>query len=914
MKLLNAVVLSALLCSSLRAAIVISHRTDATQLERLAGAEVRRYLYLRTGELAEVRAGATDATITIALDPALAEQQFALRGKGKALKLTAREPLGTLWAAYRLAELLGIRFTLSGDVIPDERIPFSPPRVDETHSPAFAKRGLQPFHDFPEGPDWWTLDDYKAILSQLAKLRMNFFGLHTYPEGMPNAEPTTWIGLASDIGEKGTVRFAYPSWWFNTAIDGWGYHARRTSDFSFGASQLFDRDDFGSPVMHRDVPRPWSREACAGVFASSGAMLNDAFRFGRSVGIQSCVGTETPLVIPADLRKRLEAMGKSPDDPKAVADLYEGIFRRVSEAYPVDYYWLWTPERAIQVSQTQADLKAMLAGYAKARPAFKLALCGWGWLANNFETFDADLPKDVAFSCINDEVGNAAVSPKFASVSGRGKWAIPWLEDDPGLTMPQLWVGRMRADAIDAKRYGCDGLMGIHWRTRAISPNLEAIAQAGWRVDEWRKKHEEKDKPAFEAIGGSVVSFPANAIAGTEDAPLYQSVRYNLSGYRVSVPNGVYTVRLQFCEPHYPEKGKRVFAARLQGKTVIERLDIFETVGKDKALDYTFKDVQVTDGTLAITFDPIVEYPAIAAFDIDGPARVKVNCGGESYKDYLADRALPRYRVSDDFYRAWARDQFGLEEVGAVFARVDCALPRPATWINGPGMIAPDGRPWEQAKKDYAFVEELEALGGRVKGAGAKARFSYWVETFRYLRAMGRTACALHVRNAAAAAKDAAKLESAQRELAEAIEEAHQHLLATVSTSGELGTVANWQMRIIPDLLGAKVEALRTAYRGPTRLFVPTVRSVLEKGEPLRLRVIVQSEKPGESVTLHHRPMGGAEFMAAEMHHAARGVWECALDIAGTDIQYYIESKVGDQAARWPETAPAIAQTVIIMP
>ena len=43
-------------------------------------------------------------------------------------------------------------------------------------------------------------------------------------------------------------------------------------------------------------------------------------------------------------------------------------------------------------------------------------------------------------SCINRTVGNTPVEPGFAKVQGRPKWAIPWMEDDPGLTMPQLWA------------------------------------------------------------------------------------------------------------------------------------------------------------------------------------------------------------------------------------------------------------------------------------------------------------------------------------------------------------------------------------------------------------------------------------------------------------------------------------------
>ena len=66
-------------------------------------------------------------------------------------------------------------------------------------------------------------DDYLAVIGQLPKLRMNFFGLHTYPEERPNAEPTVWIGLQSDIGADGKVKFSYPSSYMNTLRGNWGY-------------------------------------------------------------------------------------------------------------------------------------------------------------------------------------------------------------------------------------------------------------------------------------------------------------------------------------------------------------------------------------------------------------------------------------------------------------------------------------------------------------------------------------------------------------------------------------------------------------------------------------------------------------------------------------------------------------------
>ena len=73
----------------------------------------------------------------------------------------------------------------------------------------------------------------------------------------------------------------------------------------------------------------------------------------------------------------------------------------------------------------------------------------------------------------------------FQNIQDRSKWAIPWMEDDPDMISAQLWVGRLRKDALDAYRYGCDGLFGIHWRTRILGPNVSALAQAAWRCDDW---------------------------------------------------------------------------------------------------------------------------------------------------------------------------------------------------------------------------------------------------------------------------------------------------------------------------------------------------------------------------------------------------------------------------------------------
>lgn len=470
-------------CSTLEGsdpAVNIVCPAGATTAELLAAKEVRRYLYLRTGELPPVVRsgkrlpskanliviGQKDRPAVKALTAvndklassvgSLAPQQYVLRtisrGRGQAVLIAGGDPIGTLYAAYRFAEHLGVRFYLHGDTIPEQRIALEIPELDDTGKPLFNTRGIQPFHDFPEGPDWWNADDYKAVIAQLPKLRMNFFGLHTYPQGGVGPEPTVWIGMPSDFNDDGTVKFSYPSRHFTTAnvTGAWGYQPAKTSDYTFGASQMFERDDYGPDYMQG--MNPWtelSTEKANELFDRMGGTLNEAFGYAHALGVKTCVGTETPLVIPDAVKERLKAMGRDASDQAVVQELYEGMFQRIAKAYPLDYYWFWTPEdwtwrdpQDEQVEATLADFEAAVAAAKKVGAPFTLATCGWVLgPPKDRALFDNSLPKDMPMSCINRNVGFAPVEPGFANIEGRPQWAIPWLEDDPAMIIPQLWAG-----------------------------------------------------------------------------------------------------------------------------------------------------------------------------------------------------------------------------------------------------------------------------------------------------------------------------------------------------------------------------------------------------------------------------------------------------------------------------------------
>jgi hypothetical protein len=259
----------------------------------------------------------------------LAPEHFLLksvtdRRRAKALVVVGGDDAGVLYGAYRLAERLGVRFYLHGDVVPDARMAPSLadlPDLDERGAPLFKTRGINPFHDFPEGPDWWDEGDYLAYVAQLAKMRMNFIGLHCYPEGGVGPEPAVWIGLPSDVGPDGRVGFAYPSQWANTARNGmWGYSSMKTADFCAGASGLFASDDFGPEVMEGLMPRPGTPEDSARLFDRTGVMYGRAFARARSLGVKTCIGTETPLTVPKAVKERLKAQGKDFRDAAVVRE------------------------------------------------------------------------------------------------------------------------------------------------------------------------------------------------------------------------------------------------------------------------------------------------------------------------------------------------------------------------------------------------------------------------------------------------------------------------------------------------------------------------------------------------------------------------------------------------------------------
>jgi hypothetical protein len=270
---------------------------------------------------------------------------------------------------------------------------------------------------------------------------------------------------------------------------------------------------------------------------------------------------------------------------------------------------------------------------------------------------------------------------------------------------------------------------------------------------------------------------------------------------------------------------------------------------------------------------------------------------------------------------------------------LDGHLPRPADWVTGPGSIRPDNRPWETVRKEYDFATYFFSMTPAIRGRGNQERFHYWCHQFLYLEAIAQVRCVWARYNAAVAKVRAEKSPEARKrlarevalpvrwELVKAVAWMHRNLLATVSNAGELGNICNWQQQTLPVLLTTPGKELATLlgeplpadaeptkeFSGELRIIVPTVRTAIAKGEPLKLTVILAGIEPRDAA-LYWRPLGQGEFAKIPLTHVARSVYQVIMPKAAAqaDFEYYI-LVADDQgnSLNFPATAPKLNQTVV---
>jgi len=506
----------------------IVYPSSGSDGELLAAKEVRRYIYLRTDEVLAIQ-GATslppggELILVANDDDPMVENLRGLinhttnpygfiiksvnSGGRDILVITGNDSAATLHAAYRYAEHLGCGFDLAEDAIPDAKITLDITGLDEVTEPLFPTNGFLPFHDFYHGPDIWSTADYKSFISQIAKLGMNFIGLHTYPtwstteektgDVRQGPEPTVWMGKPGDFDPAtGNVSWSFPAYYRHTACPNfiWAHRTLDTDQFGSGTAQLFDRNEWGSDIFGTTMPSPTDMTAWNQVWNRQGQMFKEAFGLAKTIGVKTCLGTELTMglepagpevgydwvrVMPPDLQDRYA----NPQDPDTVREVYKTAFERIMTTHDLDYYWLWSWEVwslwGISNEQIQAfkdDMNRAQEALTQLGNPFQIGHAGWilGTVDDPAE-FDTTFPYEAPFHGLWD----AAQGFEYLNAA-RIKWPATWMEEDWGLGQPQLEASRVYVDVKAAWDKNCDGMIAKHWRTKALLANAVSLRDILW--------------------------------------------------------------------------------------------------------------------------------------------------------------------------------------------------------------------------------------------------------------------------------------------------------------------------------------------------------------------------------------------------------------------------------------------------
>jgi hypothetical protein len=413
--------------------------------------------------------------------------EIARQGESR-VSLTGGSPQAVPYAVFDFLERQGTFFGLDGEVYPLDPLqglalprPESPWRAE----PRFKVRGLVPWPDFLNCVTVYNREDWRAYLEAMVRMRFNTLGVHVYSGDLQ------WTESFLSFEYAGAGHLAYTD---TSATNRWGYLPERTSSFGMGSADFYAGEVFGSEAT-TEAKSCWEDQE----FAQQ--LWAEAFGYARQLGIRTGVGFE-PYQIPDEIFRATppEAHYVSPSpkipgpriDPESVAakDILEARLGRLLEAYPtVDYVWLWEDEQMNWASQ-KANVPLSVTPFKQAHaflkrhaPDKRMVLSGWGGVVRHFAYFHKSLPEDVIFTSLNDNLGWDPVSEEYGKLGTRERWPIPWLEDDPSMWLPQFHVNRFVRDMDLAENYGCQGLLGIHWRHRIMDADAGFQSRYSWQKD-----------------------------------------------------------------------------------------------------------------------------------------------------------------------------------------------------------------------------------------------------------------------------------------------------------------------------------------------------------------------------------------------------------------------------------------------
>ncbi len=390
------------------------------------------------------------------------EQGYILKtmeGDGKSsLVIAGQSEIGVLYGVYGLLQdHYRIGFYFSGDVLPDKKQDFRLPVVDELKIPAMYIRGFLPWTNFPQSATSYSWNDWKYIIDQSAKMRMNFILVHNYNGELGHNEPFH--------------NFAYKGYlsrvWMPTAGTGhkWSSPGWDVNKYLFGASSFFDDYDFGSEcALHNEN---LSNEA---ILRKGVSLFQKVIAYAHSRGVKIGLGLDIDLIMPE--------YNTTADDPEVIAARVDQV---VTDYPDLDYLFCFQSENVGKDSLFYNVWKKIFDGFyegvKKRSPHTRVAVSGWGLDPVAVES----LPGDVICAPI------APYSAEFESghiYGDREYWGCPWLERDIKSSQYYYPYGIDLSGTVESYRKRASNMKGffaLTWRlTDAIEPRMEYISRAPW--------------------------------------------------------------------------------------------------------------------------------------------------------------------------------------------------------------------------------------------------------------------------------------------------------------------------------------------------------------------------------------------------------------------------------------------------
>jgi len=477
---LLAVLILAMTASTIKAQILLV--TSGTPVEEYAAAELQRYYYQLSGRLLSVGHGEvpdrkTEFVLTRLDHPLMTSWKdngvlslasvpgaqgyviWTVKEKGRQLVVIAgADASGLLYGVYGLLEdHLGMRFYMNGDVYPDKKKPQTKlPFIRDERTLTMTVRGFLPWTNFPQSATIYSWDDWRYIIDQAARMRMNFIMIHNYNGFCGHNE------LFHNFEYKGHLSRG----WMPTIKTGHGWCCPGwdVNEYLFGASGIYDDYDFGADYgLHNEtLTNSQIKEKGATIFRK-------VIAYAHLRGVKIGLGLDIDVLLPE--------YQTEPDNREVI----KAQVTEIACEYPELDYLLCFQSEGQKNEAFYARWRRVFDGFyeemKRMSPSTRIAVSGWGLPPESVNS----LPEDVI--CAPISYYSAAFEP--GSVYGsREYWGCPWLERDFNSSEYYYPYNVDLSETIRAfgdASPNMNGFYALTWRLAdAISPKMWYISKAPW--------------------------------------------------------------------------------------------------------------------------------------------------------------------------------------------------------------------------------------------------------------------------------------------------------------------------------------------------------------------------------------------------------------------------------------------------